>query len=374
METGEKDKTVDAGKAQKIAGALLAWYDRSRRDLPWRAPPGERADPYAVWLSEVMLQQTTVKAVQPYFQKFMARWPNVVALASADLDDVLGEWAGLGYYSRARNLHRCARLIADEHDGCFPENETALLQLPGIGPYTAAAITAIAFDSPAAVVDGNVERVIARLFAIESPLESAKPKLRRLTAELVPQKRPGDFAQAMMDLGATICTVRNPACDHCPLGRYCEARGAGMARSLPIRAPRQAKPVRAGQAFVAMRGDRVLLRKRAARGLLGGMMEVPSSGWSDDDWQDVRSGEKLREPIPGDWRQLPGNVRHTFTHFHLELDVHLLQLAGSDKAAEDALPRGWRWVEQRDLESQALPSLMRKVLAHALAETVDAQS
>jgi len=373
MGTGEKGKTICTRTRREIARVLLAWYDRSRRDLPWRAPPGERADAYAVWLSEIMLQQTTVKAVQPYFKNFMARWPNAEALASADLDDVLGEWAGLGYYSRARNLHRCARLIVDEHGGRFPQNETALLQLPGIGPYTAAAIAAIAFDSAAAVVDGNVERVIARLSAIETPLESATPILRRLTAELVPQKRPGDFAQAMMDLGATICTVRSPACERCPLGEYCEARAAGKAGLLPIRTPRQAKPVRAGQAFVAMQGDQVLLRKRAARGLLGGMMEVPSSGWSDDDWQNARAGKKSREPLPGDWRRLPGDVRHTFTHFHLKLDVYLLRLDGGDRAASGALPEGWRWVERRDLESQALPSLMRKVLAYALAETVDTE-
>ena len=374
METGEKGMTIGTKNAQKIAHALLAWYDRSRRNLPWRAPPGECADPYAVWLSEIMLQQTTVKAVQPYFRKFLGRWPDVEALASADLDELLSEWAGLGYYSRARNLHRCARLITDEHGGRFPESEAALLQLPGIGPYTAAAIAAIAFDSPAAVVDGNVERVIARLFAVETPLESAKPVFRHLTAELVPRKRPGDFAQAMMDLGATICTVRKPACGHCPLGRHCQARAAGTVELLPVRAPRRAKPVRAGLAFVAMQGDRVLLRKRAARGLLGGMMEVPSSGWSDDDWQNARAGKRLREPIPGDWRQLPGNVRHTFTHFHLELAVYLLNLDSQEKPGLDAFPDGWRWVERCDLEAQALPSLMRKVLAHALAETVETES
>ena len=373
MEIGDKGETISAGNAQAITSAMLAWYDQARRDLPWRAPPGKRADAYAVWLSEIMLQQTTVKAVQPYFRKFMVRWPDIEALASADLDAVLSEWAGLGYYSRARNLHRCARLTVDEHGGRFPESETALLKLPGVGPYTAAAIAAIAFDRPAAVVDGNVERVVARLYAVEVPVAEAKPMLRRLTGELVPQRRPGDFAQAMMDLGATICTVRSPACERCPLAHFCQAHTKGLTDLLPIKAKKRAKPTRAGQAFVVVQGDWILLRKRAERGLLGGMMEVPSSGWSDDDWQGSGTGEDSDRPLRGDWRRLPGQVLHTFTHFHLELDVYLLGLNGNDAPYDEVLPEGWRWVERRELGTQALPSLMRKVVAHARRELADSE-
>ena len=362
MTTGDNSRLVDSAKAREIGCALLAWYDVARRDLPWRKPPGVRADPYAVWLSEIMLQQTTVKAVAPFFGKFLRHWPDVGALASADLDDVLSAWAGLGYYSRARNLHRCARLVVEQHRGRFPSSEAALRELPGIGPYTAAAIAAIAFDKPAAAVDGNVERVVARLFAVETPLPEVKPELRRLTGELVPEARPGDFAQAMMDLGATICTVRTPDCGRCPLAAHCRGQALGIAAALPVKPAKGEKPVRKGRAFVAFDGDRVLLRRRAERGLLGGMMEVPSSGWSDDDWNGGQRGEASSGPIKGVWRRLPGQVRHTFTHFHLEMDVYLLLADGSGLGS---LPEEWRWVSRDELETEALPSLMRKVLAHA---------
>ena len=261
--------------------ALLAWYDRHRRALPWRAAPGERADPYRVWLSEIMLQQTTVKAVAPYYARFLARWGDVRALAAAPLEEVLKAWAGLGYYARARNLHACARAVVERHGGEFPASEAALRALPGIGAYTAAAIAAIAFDVPASPVDGNVERVIARLFAVEAPLPGAKPELRRLARELTPQRRAGDFAQAMMDLGATICTPKKPACALCPWNEGCAAHARGDAETFPRRTPKREGALRRGAAFVARRADGfVLVRTRPAKGLLGGMTEVPTTEWA----------------------------------------------------------------------------------------------
>src|SRR6266851_229805 len=299
---------------------LLEWYDRHRRTLPWRAPAGTTALPYIVWLSEIMLQQTTVATVGDYFHRFVKRWPTVEALAGAPIDEVLSAWAGLGYYARARNLHACARVVADQHAGRFPEDETALLALPGIGRYTAAAIRAIAFDQPASAVDGNVERVIARLFAIETPLPDAKTEIQARAAKLVPQSRAGDYAQAMMDLGATVCTPRNPRCVICPLMQGCRARKLGIAEELPRRAPKALKPTRRGLAFVlANRDGAILLRKRPAKGLLGGMDEVPSSPWREGKFT---AADALTEaPVPARWQILDGLVRHTFTHFHLELTV-----------------------------------------------------
>src|SRR5205823_6586096 len=260
------------------AARLLDWYDRHRRTLPWRAPAGNTSPPYIVWLSEIMLQQTTVATVGDYFHRFVMRWPTIEALAAAPIDEVLSAWAGLGYYARARNLHACARVVAEQHGGLFPEDEAALLALPGIGPYTAAAIRAIAFDHQASAVDGNVERVIARLFAIETPLPDAKIEIGARAAELVPARRAGDYAQAMMDLGATVCTPRSPRCVICPLMKNCLARKLAIAEKLPQRAPKADKPTRRGLAFVLARKDgAILLRKRPTNGLLGGMDEVPSS-------------------------------------------------------------------------------------------------
>jgi A/G-specific adenine glycosylase len=339
------------------AGELLAWYDRHRRKLPWRALPGERPDPYRVWLSEIMLQQTTVATVGPYFARFLERWPNVEALASAPLDDVLHAWQGLGYYARARNLHACAQAVVEKHGGAFPASEAELLSLPGVGAYTAGAIAAIAFNQHAAPVDGNIERVMARLYAVTTPLPEAKPELRRLAAALVPRDRPGDFAQAAMDLGATICTPTKPKCVLCPWRAHCAARIAGIAEDLPARQAKRAKPLRRGLAFWAVRGDgAVLLRKRPAKGLLGGMMEVPSSEW--------RAGALDRDeaaraaPVSARWTALPGVVRHSFTHFDLELEV----LVGRTKAtkAEGV------WVQPNALGTQALPTVMKKVIAFAL--------
>ena len=341
------------------AKKLLAWYDRHRRDLPWRAGPGMRPDPYCVWLSEIMLQQTTVAAAKGYFTRFIARWPSLEALAAAELDEVLHAWQGLGYYARARNLHKCAKVLVGEHGGRFPDSEEGLGALPGIGAYTAAAIAAIAFGRPATVVDGNVERVVARLFAVEDPLPRVKPALYRLAAGLTPPARPGDHAQAMMDLGATVCTPRSPRCGSCPLAVDCAALRAGMAEDLPRRQSRAARPTRFGTAFWAMRPDgAVLLRRRPETGLLGGMMEIPSTGWESEPRPVV---EALAEaPAPADWRLLPGRVRHIFTHFHLELGV----MSG---IVEDAPGTDGIWVPVARLGEHALPSVMKKIVRHALA-------
>ena len=307
-----------------------------------------------------MLQQTTVATVDGYFRRFLARWPTLSALAEADLDAVLHEWQGLGYYARARNLHRCARILAAEHGGRFPKSETGLRALPGVGAYTAAAIAAIAFDRRATVVDGNVERVVARFFAVEDPLPGAKSALHRLAAELTPDRRPGDYAQATMDLGATVCTPRSPDCGRCPLGEDCAALRAGIARQLPRRAAKPARPTRYGTAFWTVRPDgAVLLRRRAESGLLGGMMEVPSTDWTE---RPPGNAEALgRAPVEADWRLLPGQVRHGFTHFHLELAVMACR-AG----------KGWRdadgiWVPVERLGEHALPTAMKKVVRHALS-------
>ena len=342
------------------AERLLNWYDRHRRDLPWRAPPGARPDPYSVWLSEIMLQQTTVATVRSYFRRFLARWPTLSALAEANLDEVLNEWQGLGYYARARNLHKCARILVADHGGRFPDSEKGLRALPGIGAYTAAAIAAIAFDRRATVVDGNVERVVARLFAVEDPLPGAKPALYRLADGLTPDRRAGDYAQAMMDLGATVCTPRSPDCGRCPLAEDCAASRAGIAERLPKRAAKAVRPTRYGTAFWTVRPDgAVLLRRRAESGLLGGMMEIPSTGWTEEP---PRNAEALDlAPVEADWRLLPGEVRHGFTHFRLELAV----MAG--RAGE-----GWRdadgiWVPVGRLGEHALPTVMKKVVRHALS-------
>jgi A/G-specific adenine glycosylase len=343
--------------ATTLSENLLAWYDRHRRVLPWRAPPGLRQDAYRVWLSEIMLQQTTVVAVAPYFATFLARWPDVEALAGADLDAVLHAWQGLGYYARARNLHACARAVVARHDGRFPADEAALRALPGIGAYTAAAIAAIAFDRKATAMDGNVERVIARLRAVTTPLPDAKPELHRLAAALTPVHRAGDYAQALMDLGATICTRHKPKCVLCPWREPCRARRRGIAESLPARRAKAARPLRRGMAFWATRGDgAVLLRRRPDSGLLGGMMEVPSTEWRAEPWTLADAREAA--PVSARWRVLPGIVRHGFTHFELEITV----LAGTvRRAGGDGV-----WVALDRLGEHALPTLMKKVVTHAM--------
>jgi A/G-specific adenine glycosylase len=343
-----------------LADALLVWYDRHARSLPWRQPPGRFAEPYHVWLSEVMLQQTTVQAVAPYFLAFLDRWPRVEDLAAAELDTVLTAWAGLGYYARARNLHKCAQAVAEQLGGVFPDHEEALRVLPGIGDYTAAAIAAIAFGRPAVVMDGNIERVIARMFAVTEPLPASKPKLKALAASLTPATRPGDYAQAAMDLGATICTPRKPACVLCPWTAACEARRQGIAETLPAKTAKPERPTRRGIAFWTLRKDgAVLIRRRPDEGLLGGMMEVPSTPWRAEPWE---LDEALASaPLVEGWRPLPGMIAHSFTHFHLELTVAL------GHARKPELARGL-WVPLDQLGNHALPTVMRKVVRHALAK------
>ncbi len=344
---------------EDLRAQLLAWYDRAARELPWRLPPGSGAqpDPYRVWLSEVMLQQTTVAAVRGYFLAFLARWPTVEALAAAPDAEVMAAWAGLGYYARARNLLACARAVAHGHGGRFPATEAELALLPGVGPYTAAAIAAIAFDRRAVVVDGNVERVMARLFAVEEPLPAAKPRLRALAAGLTPDRRPGDHAQAVMDLGATICTPRSPACGICPWIAACAGRRAGIAAALPRRAAKPTKPVRHGTAWLALREDgAILVETRPQSGLLGGMLSLPSDAWS-------ARPTPVPPPLAAAWRDL-GEVRHTFTHFHL-----ILRVAGARLPAVTEAPFG-AWRPAGPLAAE-LPSVMRKALGLGLSALQD---
>lgn len=309
-----------------------------------------------------MLQQTNVKTVAPYYARFLARWPTVAALAAAPRDEILKTWAGLGYYARARNLHACAQTVAERHGGLFPQGVAGLRALPGIGPYSAAAIAAIAFEAPAVPVDGNVERVVSRLFAVKDALPAAKGKIRRLAEKLAPARRFGDFAQALMDLGSTVCTPKQPACALCPWNEPCAARRRGDPEAFPRKAPRRAGALRRGAAFVVVRADgKLLLRTRAAKGLLGAMTEVPTGAWTHD--FDERCAP---DAAPGfqrkiAWCRIPGVVRHVFTHFPLELAV----FAGKAAAATPA-PKGARWVALGDLAGEALPSVMRKVIAHAL--------
>jgi len=351
---------------------LLAWYDRHRRKLPWRPLPGVAADPYSVWLSEIMLQQTGVKTVGPYFEKFLARWPDVDALGSSSLDDVLRMWAGLGYYSRARNLHACAVAVRRDHGGVFPDTEEGLRSLPGIGPYTASAIAAIAFGRRTMPVDGNIERVVSRLFAVEEPLPQAKPLIQQLAATLLGQGdessragddkcRAGDSAQALMDLGASICTPKKPACALCPLNEECAARLRGDQETFPRKALKKTGALRRGAAFVVTRGDQLLVRTRPEKGLLGGMTEVPVSEWLAA--QDDKAALKQVPALKGvaRWHRKAGVVTHVFTHFPLELAVYTASVPARTRA-----PEGMRWVPVATLGDEALPNVMRKVIAHGL--------
>ncbi len=342
----------------RLSAALLDWYDAHAREMPWRVGPaarkaGHRPDPYRVWLSEVMLQQTTVAAVRDYFRRFTALWPDIHALAAAEEAQVMGEWAGLGYYARARNLLKCARVVSGELGGRFPDTREGLLALPGIGPYTAAAVAAIAFDRAETVVDGNVERVMARLHAVEEPLPGSKRRLAALAADLTPAERPGDHAQAVMDLGATICTPRRPACGICPWMPECAARARGIAADLPRKAPKAAKPVRRGVAYLARRPDGAwLLETRPPRGLLGGML-----GWPGSDWAEAVPDHA--PPVAAEWREL-GEVRHTFTHFHL-----ILTLRGAETAAA---PERGGFLGREAFRPSDLPTLMRKAYDLARGE------
>ncbi|HLI64836.1 MAG TPA: A/G-specific adenine glycosylase [Caulobacteraceae bacterium] len=302
---------------------LLDWYDLNARALPWRVSPaarrrGERPDPYRVWLSEVMLQQTTVPHATAYFRKFLERWPTIEALAGADDGEVMGAWAGLGYYARARNLLACARVVAGEHGGVFPPTEAGLRALPGIGAYTAAAIAAIAFDQPANVVDGNVERVMARLYAVETPLPAAKPELVDLAGALVSESRPGDWAQALMDLGAMICRPKAPLCDRCPLAGDCRACALGVQETYPRKSPKADRPHRYGAVFLLRCGGEVALVRRPPKGLLGGMLGLPTTAWGAR--PPTHAEAMAAAPASADWRRI-GAVEHGFTHFTLTLKV-----------------------------------------------------
>lgn len=334
------------------SAAILDWYDVHARDLPWRIAPADRKkgvlpDPYRVWLSEIMLQQTTVATVKDYYRRFTRIWPDVTLLANAQDEDVMGEWAGLGYYARARNLLKCARVVANDHDGQFPVTYDGLISLPGIGPYTAAAISSIAFDRAETVLDGNIERVMARLFDVQTPLPAAKPELKSHAARLTPQSRSGDYAQAVMDLGATICTPRRPACGLCPWMAGCAARLAGSAETLPRKTPKAPKPTRYGYVYLARHAsDGWLLEERPPKGLLGGMLGWPTSDWSD--------APAEAPPLDADWIETDLEVRHTFTHFHLILKVRVATVAGPCNPNRGAFRQPDRF------RPSDLPTLMRK--------------
>ncbi len=374
------------------AARLLAWYDLNRRELPWRARAGRKADAYHVWLSEIMLQQTTVRAVGAYYVKFLKAWPNVKALADAPLDDVLTAWAGLGYYARARNLHATAKLVAREMGGRFPDTAEGLRKLSGIGAYTAGAIAAIAFDRAEAAVDANAERVLARLFAVDEPMPKAKVRLRELGQSLVREKRAGDFAQALMDLGSLICTPKNPSCVRCPWSNGCEARRRGIQEALPVKAAKMPRPLKRGAAFVATdRSGAVLLVKRPEKGLLGGMMQPPLGPWSEN--FPTSKEASMQAPFRSNWRKRGGIVRHGFTHFELEIEVYVTEVlkhpnlswparaghpgrdtllrradaprrGGPDTPGHDGI--GFIWAS--DLAVVALPTLMKKILQHAFQD------
>ncbi len=372
MKTKKQSASPDGADRPAL---LLAWYDRHRRALPWRPLSGRRAEPYAVWLSEIMLQQTGVKTVGPYFEKFLARWPDIRELGRASLDDVLRMWAGLGYYSRARNLHACAVAVMRDHGGVFPDTEQGLRALPGIGPYTAAAIAAIAFGRRTMPVDGNIERVVSRLFAVDEPLPQAKPLIQKLAMTLLGEARAGDVesragdaksragdsAQALMDLGSSICTPKKPACALCPLNDGCAAHTRGDQETFPRKAPKKSGELRRGAAFVVTRGDQLLVRTRPEKGLLGGMTEVPGSRWiaAQDDDAALKQAPVLKGVAR--WHRKAGVVSHVFTHFPLQLVVYTASVPARTRA-----PEGTRWVKIATLADEALPNLMRKVIAHGL--------
>lgn len=335
--------------SREIAVPLLAWYDANARRLPWRAPPGTPApDPYRVWLSEVMLQQTQVATVIPYFEKFTRRWPDFAALAGADDAELMSAWAGLGYYARARNLLAAARAVARAHGGRLPRTAAELRKLPGFGAYTAAAVAAIAFGERAVVVDGNVERVVTRLFAVGEALPGAKSRIRDLADSITPDERAGDFAQAMMDLGATICTPRSPRCLLCPLADRCDARAAGVPEAYPVKAKKQARPTRHGTMFWAERDRAVLLVRRPAKGLLGGMRALPTGPWAD------APPGLAGAPFAAGWTLHDASVSHGFTHFEL---VSMLASVMLDGQAGDI---DGEWWPIADLDSAGLPTVFAK--------------
>jgi len=342
-----------------IADKLLDWYDTNRRTLPWRAAPGMQAEPYHVWLSEIMLQQTTVATVKGYFAKFLERWPTVEALAASPLEDVLIEWAGLGYYARARNLHKCATVVAETHGGRFPKTEAALRTLPGVGDYTAAAIAAIAFGEPAAVVDGNVERVVSRLFRVSEPLPGAKKTIKVHTADITPNERAGDFAQAMMDLGSGVCTPKKPKCLLCPLHRDCMAKAEGDMETYPVKAPKKVKPTRRAISFWLVHDGHVLLERREPKGLLGGMPGLFSTPWVERTKFPVKDEWLAHVPTSDYWKPVEGLAKHTFTHFHLET-----RLVAAKASARHNVENGF-WHPLDALDDVGLPTVFKKIAAIA---------
>ena len=355
--------------ASRLRDRLLGWYDSYGRDLPWRSKGGKRTDPYRVWLSEIMLQQTTIATVVPYYHRFLSRWPNLAALAAAELDEVLHAWQGLGYYSRARNLHKCARVLCADYGGVFPDTDTELRKLPGIGPYTSDAIAAIAFDRPRLPVDGNVERVLARIFAVEEPLPAVKPKLCKIANDLATSIRPGDYAQAIMDLGATVCTVRDPNCRQCPWQDACRGLSRGLAAHLPHRVPKPPRPVRYAVAYIitSAAGD-LYLERRPDGGLLGGLMQVPLSPWLDR--APTRDNAAGGAPIAAAWRLVPGIVEHGFTHFAVRIT-----LLSKRAKRRDLRSRAGLWCAPDRLGEHALSTMAKKIIRHAASEgAIDASA
>ncbi len=346
---------------------ILGWYDRHARILPWRKPAGETADAYHVWLSEIMLQQTTVATVGPYYRKFLQNWPTVQHLASAPLDDVLSAWAGLGYYARARNLHKCANAVCEKFGGDFPSTEVELLTLPGVGAYTAAAVAAIAFQQPAVVLDGNIERIVSRVFRFQGELPKGREALRELAGRLSPKDRPGDYAQALMDIGATVCTPKKPDCAECPVSIHCAAEAEGDAENYPRKAPKKVKPTRKAVIFWIedQKGD-VLMRRREESGLLGGMMEFPSTNWDDKPVANEELNDlMIRLGLPPGLARISGYpiVKHTFTHFHLQLSPVVIRLPDTIRVTSNEA----KWTRPLDFNRIALPTLMKKVADTVLA-------
>jgi len=348
-----------------VPNELLSWYDSFGRNLPWRSRGKNKANPYHVWLSEVMLQQTTVAVVLPYFQKFLNRWPSIEDLSRAELGEVLQMWAGLGYYARARNLHNCAKFLVEKYHGEFPQSEKELMNLPGIGLYTASAILSIAFDISAVVVDGNVERVISRLYKVKEPPSKSKVLIRELAGGLTPKYRPGDYAQAIMDLGATICKPKSPLCNLCPWQNSCKANITGCVDDFPRKIAKIQKPSKSGICFWLLRQDGyVLLRRRKLEGLLGGMMEIPSTPWEDKKWSLQDAINFFPLSVSSDlWKPVNGIVKHPFSHFNLRLEIWVAELINSNNLEIDG---DIVWADIDELDSYALPSVMVKVANHVV--------
>jgi A/G-specific adenine glycosylase len=345
-----------APQAKSVADKALAWFDRHRRSLPWRVAKGERSDPYRVWLSEVLLQQTTTAGAAPYYAEFLRRWPDVAALAAAPLEDVMSAFAGLGYYSRARNLHACARAVVAA-GGAFPADEARLRELPGVGPYTAAAVAAIAFDLAATPIDGNIARIVSRLAGFETPIAANRPAIEAYAARLTPKRRAGDYAQALMDIGATLCRPKAPACLACPLRKDCRAAASGDPEAFPGRTLKKPRPEKVGAAFFAERPNGAFLaRRRPPRGLLGATMELPGGAWEVGDIAAVRADGA---PFAAAWRRLPGHIEHVFTHFSLRLALFCAP------APHATPPAGHVFIAPDEIETAGFSGLMRKALAHA---------